>query len=455
MKYGGPTTTQGERGKSAGGDCKGTGHEPVYPWIALGAVFVVGLLSTPAVAIDWEDGLGRAWQPDRDEGDFYVLSVGVEPEMTANGTWDPYARDARYVGDLFAAETTPYASTHVRVLSGARATRGNVLSGLEWLAESTRPQDVALVFFSTHGDLDAQGRYYISLAVDTASGGANARLWGKELGTALSGVEGRSVLLLDTCASGGVLTTRPDSLAVIGASGADEESDGQWQRPDRPHGWFVIALCEALAGRADADRSGVVTLEELAAYLPDRARWFWPDQNAVMAIPPLLAQLALSSPVDAAAPTLWPVVEKGPRRNPFGVRDVPCPQGEDVQIFAQHARLDGRESDPNARDWPADAVIGTGGSLDGAWASRWRGTEGGWERGSAKLRTVGADIFVLFDDVYLIEARRVGEQQLVGRYVNLEDASDSSPWVGRVVAPDRIDGSWSGGRWDFRRRLLR
>jgi hypothetical protein len=61
----------------------------------------------------------------------------------------------------------------------------------------------------------------------------------------------------------------------------------------------------------------------------------------------------------------------------------------------------------------------------------------------------------LFQQVYLIELRRAGDDLLVGRYKNLTIASDSTPWVGGIISPERIDGRWAGGRWDLRRRLSR
>ncbi|MEM7307928.1 MAG: serine hydrolase [Planctomycetota bacterium] len=393
---------------------------------------------------------------ERDQRDLYVLSVGVEPELTARASWDPYSRDARYVAELFTAESTPYASPIVRVISGADATRANVLDGLRWLAESARPQDVALAFFSTHGDVDRSGRYAVSLAVDEegSESGAHPELWGRELTDELARVRGLPILLLDTCQSGGVLTTRPERLAVIGASAANEDSDGQWQRPDRPHGWFVMALHEALTGRADADADRAVTLGELAEYLPGRARELNPKQNAVATLPAAMRELALTRVAASPPPPLWPVVEQGPPRNPFGVADVPCPEGEDVQALARQARLEGDRSDPNARRWPARRIQGGSASLIGAWSGRWRyGTRGRWRSGQAELRTVDDRVFLLFDDAYLIEARRTGDGGLMGRYVNLSNATDTSPWVGRIVSPGRIDGAWSGGRWDFRRHL--
>jgi hypothetical protein len=51
----------------------------------------------------------------------------------------------------------------------------------------------------------------------------------------------------------------------------------------------------------------------------------------------------------------------------------------------------------------------------------------------------------------LIDARRSGSNQLLGRYINLSDPTITRPWVGRIVDNQRIDGCWTNGRLDFRR----
>ncbi len=60
-------------------------------------------------------------------------------------------------------------------------------------------------------------------------------------------------------------------------------------------------------------------------------------------------------------------------------------------------------------------------------------------------------MFILYKDAttHLFEAQERGDR-LVGRFVNVE-SGESSPWVGRVVTPYRIDGYWKNGRWDLRR----
>lgn len=138
-------------------------------------------------------------------------------------------------------------------------------------------------------------------------------------------------------------------------------------------------------------------------------------------------------------------------RNPFAVEDVPDPLGGDVEDFARTVRPPADpSSDENALAWVTVATEADG--LEGAWTARWRTGSDAWQQGVATLRIDGDRVFILHKDggTYLIEAERRGDR-LVGRYVNVDKPADSSPFVGVVVDPYRIDGFWSRGHWDLRR----
>src|SRR5437870_13851860 len=118
----------------------------------------------------------------------------------------------------------------------------------------------------------------------------------------------------------------------------------------------------------------------------------------------------------------------GPR-NPFGVTDVSDPDGADVQAFAASVDLGGSSSDDNASAWMHGTVKGDPESLEGDWAGRWNGASAGprWVRGSAVIKIVGDRVYILREDSgkFLIDARRVTKDRLVGRSVNVDMPSDS------------------------------
>jgi hypothetical protein len=142
-------------------------------------------------------------------------------------------------------------------------------------------------------------------------------------------------------------------------------------------------------------------------------------------------------------------------QNPFGVANVPDPDGRDVTAFAATATLSGFDGDANASNW-SGASDQPHRTIEGAWSSRWNGEGFDWQQGTGEIKARGDRVYILFDwgngaGKGLIEAHRQGSDKLVGRYLNLVDPSITRPWVGLIVSNERIDGFHTGGRIDFRR----
>lgn len=152
-------------------------------------------------------------------------------------------------------------------------------------------------------------------------------------------------------------------------------------------------------------------------------------------------------------------------RNPFGVQDVPDPDGTDVVDFASKVHLSGAADDGNAERWAIAASDVHQDAIDGQWSSRWNGgvdptitgdTEKTWKQGKAKIAAVEDRVYILFDwdggaRRGLLDARRDGPSGLTGRYINLSNPEITRPWTGVIVDRERIDGYWTNGRLDFRR----
>jgi hypothetical protein len=137
-------------------------------------------------------------------------------------------------------------------------------------------------------------------------------------------------------------------------------------------------------------------------------------------------------------------------RNPFSVIDVPDPTGPDIEAFAKRVPKIDLEGDENAMAWVAIATESDG--IEGAWSSRWRQGNGAWQQGVATIQLQGDRLFILYKDAgsYLFEGIRHGDR-FVGRNLNVDDPTETSPWVGVLVNDYRIDGYTARGRWDFRR----
>ncbi|MFP4307027.1 MAG: caspase domain-containing protein [Desulfococcaceae bacterium] len=387
----------------------------------------------------------------------YLLVVGVDSDTAEQKDRDWYARDAEFMRKALVSAEPFYESVHSRVIQGEEATRKTVLDALSWVEDEAGEDDVVILHFSTHGDLDAEDGFFIPLA-DSEEDESDNILWGYEINQAVENIRGKTIVLVDACHAGGLVTPKAalnKNAAYLVACQIGEESYGQWERPDRPHGYFVIAACEALKGLAQSDPDQIVTFQDFSEYVSTRAKEFCEAQNAVVVSNGKPGSIPMAK-VDSehTIQQLWTATPNS-RRNPFGLRDVPAPLGKDVAEFSKNTFLKGDGSDPNAKPWnekrssPREWV-------DGFWESRWK--EGGkrWSTGQAQIITKGKRAFIRFweeEAEYLIEARQEGKDRLVGRYLNLGYPEDTTPWTAKIVSPERIDGAWEGGRWDFRRKL--
>jgi hypothetical protein len=148
-------------------------------------------------------------------------------------------------------------------------------------------------------------------------------------------------------------------------------------------------------------------------------------------------------------------------RNPFGVKDIEDPDGEDVFDLIKMVELKGDAKDANVEQWVTDATEGKKGSLDGEWFERWNHNgQDGWSTGKSttKIKTVDERVYLLIESSngqFLMDLKYDKKaRSMAGRYRGITNENDTGPCVFKVVDDERIDGSWRGvGRWDFRRKL--
>lgn len=148
-------------------------------------------------------------------------------------------------------------------------------------------------------------------------------------------------------------------------------------------------------------------------------------------------------------------------RNPFGLPDVPDPDGADVKQYAATINFLGDPTDANAQQWVTGPAQPRRTTIDGEWRSRWNFSPQSWAvEYTAQVKSVGGRVYIFYQDHqgrFLADLRR-DKDMLIGRLVGIENPRDSNPMVVRIVSPDRLDGVWGGagrgsGRIDFRRKL--
>ena len=197
---------------------------------------------------------------------------------------------------LMAQKGGLYADVEVKVIDDRTRpevdpTRSNVENGLYWLQHAATNRDLAVVFLSGHGFLDAKQKFwFLTREADIARLRTTA-ISNDDLLDLMASIPGKKVLFVDACHSGAAMTvgykateTTPDmnkfvndfstmgsGIVVFAASTGTElaKEDEKWDK----HGAFAKALIEAIGeGKASIDPSGRITTDMLDLYVEDHVK---------------------------------------------------------------------------------------------------------------------------------------------------------------------------------------
>jgi hypothetical protein len=203
--------------------------------------------------------------------------------------------DARAIVALLTDPATcAYPRDRVRLLTGRDATRAQILDALAHLADSTEPDDTALVYWSGHGGRIPNGDEAVAYLLpidarsDTPATLAQTAISGYQFDQTMRDIPaGRVAVFFDCCHASGigwskaaagtpfqpglptgfyeqVLASR--GRAIVASSRADELS---WILPGATNSLFTQHLLTGLAGGA-ADHDGIVRIFDLFEYLQPR-----------------------------------------------------------------------------------------------------------------------------------------------------------------------------------------
>ena len=224
--------------------------------------------------------------PDISKPNLYVLAIGVSRYKDPNLTLRYAAADA---GDVATAlknqEGKLYNTVVVKVLRDDEATLHNLTEGLDWIAQEATSRDVAVVFLAGHG-MDDEGKYYFlptDVDLDKLRRSAEPQ---SDIDESLQRIAGKALFFFDTCHSGSVMGGRrgvaPDINGVVNDLASAENGvvvfaastgrESAFEHEAWGHGAFSFAVLEALTGKAEVFRDGVITLASLEYWLAERVK---------------------------------------------------------------------------------------------------------------------------------------------------------------------------------------
>lgn len=208
--------------------------------------------------------------------DCYVLAVGVD-RYQKSGLLKGCVNDARNIVSGFRAQGGKrFGKVVSRTLVDEHATQSNISREMHCLKNQGKAGDFVVLFLSGHGGRDANTHAWYFLPCDyDAAFSAHTRLGDRQLlDVACALVErGKKVLIIiDACFAGQLRLTARDclnryrdptggGLILLLSSRSDQTSAALGQ-----YSAYAKSVVDALAGPADRDGDGFITLGELRHY---------------------------------------------------------------------------------------------------------------------------------------------------------------------------------------------
>ena len=235
------------------------------------------------------------------DGTLHLLSFGTGAPMEGPPVDDLYGRDAGFVVEAVKRSPSPWKRVEATFVSGLKCTPDRLRRELKRLGKVAKPGDLVFIHASTHGTTE-DGLFRFDSESATI-------LDAKVLTSGLAKLTCPSLVTIDACEAGGVVRNPlPKQSAWLLGCSETQSTSGQEDDPKVPHGFLVLAICEALRGDADSDRDGLVTIGELSKWVPKRATDLAGDtikQEAVVVVPDDLAKLPLTRTVPGKQKPLW------------------------------------------------------------------------------------------------------------------------------------------------------
>ncbi|MBD5443411.1 MAG: hypothetical protein HDR34_08455 [Treponema sp.] len=236
------------------------------------------------------------WRGATEKPDLYVLTAAVNRYRDKSLCLNYAVPDAQSVAAGFQKQKSGlYRNVHISQLNDGEVTKEKLAAEFSRLSEHIRADDVFVFFVSGHGTTYDDGDYYYlpsDFRYTSKDSIPNGGISKNDLLANLSKIKaGKTLVMLDTCNSGAFLSdsnkrglsektaidrlTRATGHATLAAS-SDTQSAMEGYNG---HGVFTYVFLEGIAGAADSDGDGYVTLNELSTFVerevPERSYEKW------------------------------------------------------------------------------------------------------------------------------------------------------------------------------------
>lgn len=249
-----------------------------------------GPSSAATVRIKWSGAVTATVNPTALRAPkLYVLAVGVGDYQHAQiGKLSFAAKDARdFAQTVRSQQGKLFQQVEVRLLTDDKATRDDVVDGMEWLQKEVTQHDVAMLFIAGHGINDPTQGYTFLPANADPDKLKRTGVTMVDVRNTLTSLAGKALFFFDTCHAGNVLgngrrggpndvsgvinelASAENGVVVFSSSTGRQFSyeDAAWG-----NGAFTKALVEGLNGAAAQAGNPRITHKMLDYYISDRVK---------------------------------------------------------------------------------------------------------------------------------------------------------------------------------------
>ena len=218
-------------------------------------------------------------------GTVYVVLIGINKykvHSDARKNWKHLKYTGRDVKGISRILTGPgkVPKRNIKVLTNRKASKRRIIRTLKTWLKRAGPKDTVLVYFSGHGAAGSDGISYW-MAYDTPKNAVESGVGHYTLNGILATLQtSRVVLVVDACQSGqGIKGARggdgrkgvidPSIYQSMGRAviASSKQNQYSYESSQLKHGIFSYVLMQALSGKGDLDKDGVVTVMEAYQYL--------------------------------------------------------------------------------------------------------------------------------------------------------------------------------------------
>ena len=203
------------------------------------------------------DGGNGPWTPGPDSATSWAVVIGIQDYQ--GKTKDTYGGRGDAAAFMEALRRTGWNRDHVLYLTEGAATGNAIRNAMQWLVDRSGPNTFTVFHYSGHVKQQGVGNEYL-WSVD------NQFIRNTDVGTVLGSLRGRAWVDIAGCEAAGFDKGISSPLRLFSA--ASRVTEKGYEEPNwRQSIWTGLSVDRGiLQGAADANRNGVVTVQEAVRY---------------------------------------------------------------------------------------------------------------------------------------------------------------------------------------------